>query len=106
MSAPKPSWPAHDDDGVWYCDAHGTYDCRRCASPSAPTPTYSARELISRRDRPGLAGSLDMPFFTLAARVEAALAILDRYRPAQTSGSYDAALIVQKIQRALDGRQA
>jgi hypothetical protein len=46
-----------------------------------------------------------MPFFTLAARVEAALAILDRYRPAQTSGSYDAALIVQKIQRALDGEK-
>jgi hypothetical protein len=40
MSAPKPAWAAHDDDGVWYCDAHGTYDCRRCAvGPSAPGPS-------------------------------------------------------------------
>ena len=33
-----PPWPCHDDDGVWYCDAHRTYDCRVCATtlPDAP----------------------------------------------------------------------
>jgi hypothetical protein len=29
----KPPWPAHDDDGVWYCDAHGSYQCRKCSDP-------------------------------------------------------------------------
>jgi hypothetical protein len=64
MSASKPTWPAHDDDGVWYCDAHGTYDCRRCAKMTVPT----ARELLD----------YDEPVWTyklLAARVEAALAL-------------------------------
>ena len=26
-----PPWPCHDSDGVWYCDAHGTFDCRQCS---------------------------------------------------------------------------
>ena len=34
----KPPWPAHDDDGVWYCDAHGSYQCRKCAEPTRPAP--------------------------------------------------------------------
>lgn len=28
----QPAWPAHLDDGVWYCDKHGTYACRECAN--------------------------------------------------------------------------
>ena len=31
MNERKPFWPVHDEDGVWYCDAHGTWDCRRCS---------------------------------------------------------------------------
>lgn len=26
----QPPYPAHWDEGVWYCDAHGSYQCRKC----------------------------------------------------------------------------
>jgi hypothetical protein len=28
----QPPYPAHLDDGVWYCDAHGSYGCPGCAA--------------------------------------------------------------------------
>ena len=65
---------------------------------SAPT----ARELLTRV---AMTPAHMMPADMLASRVEEVLTILDRYRPAKYSGSYDAALVVGEIQRALDGRQ-
>ena len=41
----------------------------------------------------------------LSARVESALAILARFRAPETAGCYDAALLAEEIQAALDWRQ-
>ena len=71
---------------------------------SAPTPT--ARQLVDAVLGRTIQTSTRFPSDALATRVEAALAILARYRPAQNSGSYDGALLVEEIQGALDGRQA
>ena len=72
----------------------------------------TARELVGSqigrcRDGrgPDDSGQCGCPGGLLAARVEAALAILDRFRPPPISGCYDTALVVGEIRRALDGRQ-
>ena len=66
------------------------------------TPTPTARELL---DRLAATDVVHPERQQLAARVEAALAILDRFRPPPISGCYDTALVVGEIRRALDGRQ-
>lgn len=67
--------------------------------------TTTAREALDlmKGPNPVYSGNYHRGADLLAVRVEAALAILDRYRPANYSGSYDAALVVGEIQRALDG---
>ena len=42
--------------------------------------TYTAQQLIAQRNKPGVAGSLDMPFSMLAARVEAVLELHSEFR--------------------------
>ena len=88
MSNPKPAWPAHCDDGAWYCDAHGTYGCERCGSETPPT----ARELLTLL---GMEDTVE----TLAARVEAVLSLID------SRWQVPAEVIVAQIRRILDGEK-
>jgi len=54
MRNETPPWPAHDDDGVWYCDAHGSYDCRHCAASLLDASNQPEGHLFDDRDGDGL----------------------------------------------------
>lgn len=45
----KPPYPAHIDDGVWYCDLHGAYGCNPCATAATADPTPSPSGQSSKR---------------------------------------------------------
>ena len=40
----QPPYPAHWDDGVWYCDAHRAYGCSLCASAALLHPPQEEPE--------------------------------------------------------------
>lgn len=44
--SPRPEWPAHYDEGVWYCDAHDRYACALCAAGlgAGPAPAQPPQE--------------------------------------------------------------
>ena len=95
MSNPKPAWPAHCDDGAWYCDAHGTYGCERCGSETPPT----ARELLEHlRAGHHPQGQVGAVAYGLAARVEAVLALAEKRHAHE---AYDACLA--EVRRILNG---
>jgi hypothetical protein len=110
MSASKPTWPAHDDDGVWYCDAHGTYDCRRCAKMTAPT----ARELLIEHSTPDECPNYYdrcwcrcMPEVAdaLAARVEAVIALALESRRKAMAGDGYGLIHAHEVLMILDGEK-
>lgn len=52
MLPEEPSYRAHLDDGIWYCDAHGTADCEKCKR-SQGVRDYRTIATCGGGDQPG-----------------------------------------------------